>query len=77
MTTTTSMDMSLSDGKHFLRLYHCRTHLVMETQENPPDGPTQLMYLTTSEADALARGLDAVRATLRANWSVFPEEGKE
>lgn len=68
------MDISLSEDKHFIRLSHCRTHLMLEVQENPPSGPTQLMYLTTSEADALARGLDAVRASLRANWSVAPKE---
>ena len=70
MTTNTTMDMSLNEGKTFIRLYHCHDCLVMEVQENPPDGRTQLFPLTVAEADALARGLDAVRAALRANWSV-------
>lgn len=64
------MDMGLSEGEHFIRLYHCASHLALEVQSRPPEGPTQLMYLTVAEADALARGLDAVRASLRANWSV-------
>ena len=76
MTEVTTMDMGLNEGKTFIRLYHCRTHLVMEVQENPPDGRTQLFQLTTSEADALARGLDAIRATLRSNWSVYAEGNK-
>lgn len=71
------MDMSVNKGKNFIRVYHCRDCLVMEVQENPPDGRTQLFPLTTAEADALARGLDAVHAALRANCVEFPVEEKK
>ena len=72
MTTNTTVDMSVNKGKNFIRLYHCRDCLMVEVQENPPGGRTQLFPLTPSEADALARGLDAVHAALRANWVEFP-----
>lgn len=46
MTTNTTVDMSVNKGKNFIRLYHCRDCLMVEVQENPPGGRTQLFPLT-------------------------------